>query len=216
MSFNCLLVTHNNIIQCFIERLRPSAQKVRFKNCAILCLSLDLKTNQFKIIMVYNGLLSEEETNKISIDKPYYIKEKTEPSSFVYNEGEIYFKPITGDISSLNILPEDLTRLENKTGKNVINFYIVRHGQAEHNEKKFNPFKCDLWNFSKILHDLNVFESTNNEKGLWNKFQKIDNLQLPTAFRYFYKAALLHFLAFYSLICLLLLSLLGLLAKIKV
>jgi broad specificity phosphatase PhoE len=138
MSFNCLLVTHNNIIQCFIEKLRPSAQKVRFKNCAILCLSLDLETKQFKIELVFNGLLSDKETNKISIDKPYYVKEVFSPNSLGYNEGDILFEPIIGNISLLNILPEDLDRLRNKTEKNVINFYIVRHGQAEHNEKKIN------------------------------------------------------------------------------
>ena len=35
-------------------------------------------------------------------------------------------------------LGQDAT-VNNVNGKNVINFYIVRHGQAEHNEKKFNP-----------------------------------------------------------------------------
>jgi len=151
MSFNCLLVTHNNIIQCFIEKLRPSAQKIRFKNCAILCLSLDLETKQFKIELVFNGLLSDEETNKISIDKPYYVKEVFSPNSLGYNEGDILFEPIIGNISLLNILPEDLANLRNKTEKNMIKFYIVRHGQAEHNVSKIrvNMYDTSVTNIGR-------------------------------------------------------------------
>ena len=151
MSFNCLLVTHNNIIQCFIEKLRPSAQKIRFKNCAILCLSLDLETKQFKIELVFNGLLSDEETNKISIDKPYYVKEVFSPNSLGYNEGDILFEPIIGNISLLNILPEDLANLRNKTEKNMIKFYIVRHGQAEHNVSRLrlNMYDTSITNIGR-------------------------------------------------------------------
>ena len=151
MSFNCLLVTHNNIIQCFIEKLRPAAQKIRFKNCAILCLSLDLETKQFKIELVFNGLLSDEETNKISIDKPYYVKEVFSPNSLGYNEGDILFEPIIGNISLLNILPEDLANLRNKTEKNMIKFYIVRHGQAEHNVSKIrvNMYDTSVTNIGR-------------------------------------------------------------------
>jgi hypothetical protein len=52
------------------------------------------------------------------------------------------FDPIQGNISDktrvLNLLPTDLTVLKEKFKTDTIKFYIVRHGQAEHNEKKWN------------------------------------------------------------------------------
>jgi broad specificity phosphatase PhoE len=150
MSFNCLLVTHNNIIQCFIEKLRPAAiingepQKIRFKNCAILCLSLDLENNQFRIELIFDGLLSNEETKNISPDRPYYV-------TSVIKSGDVLFEPIIGDISLLNILPEDLANLRNKTEKNMIKFYIVRHGQAEHNVSRLrlNMYDTSITNIGR-------------------------------------------------------------------
>ena len=153
--FNCLLATHNNILQCTIDKLIPrqGGVKIRFKNCAILCLTIDLDTTKivqktgitdlgsykFKLELVYNGLLSEEESEKISDEKPYYVKEDI-------NEAEYkFFNPITDFITDdkiLNLLPIDISTLKNKLEADAIRFYIVRHGQAEHNDKNFlNKFK---------------------------------------------------------------------------
>lgn len=137
-SFNCLLVTHNSILQCNIDKLSPRQgnTKIRFMNCAILCLTLDLNTGNFTINLVYNGLLSEEERAKISSKRPYYTNENFQ------NPGYMTFTPINSKITDdnrlLNLLPSDLNVLKTKLGVDKINFYIVRHGQAEHNEKKWN------------------------------------------------------------------------------
>jgi broad specificity phosphatase PhoE len=140
--FNCLLATHNNILQCTIDKLIPrkGGPKIRFKNCAILCLTIDLDSYQFKLELVYDGLLSEEESEKVSEDKPYYIKDNTNEDKYKT------FDPITDFISKdriLNLLPIDISALKNKLEADAIRFYIVRHGQAEHNEKKF--FSTSRW-----------------------------------------------------------------------
>jgi broad specificity phosphatase PhoE len=144
---NCLLITHNNILQCFIEKQRfilgrqNDQRKIRFKNCAILCLTLNLTSGGFTIELVYNGLLSDEENSKVSPQRPYYVTLKTQ----IYQGYEglyVPFDPIEGQISNetraLNLLPIDLDQLKYKFKTDTIKFYIVRHGQAEHNEKKWN------------------------------------------------------------------------------
>ena len=154
--FNCLLATHNNILQCTIDKLMPrqGGPKIRFKNCAILCLTIDLDTAKiveetgiqdlgsykFKLELVYDGLLSVAEDSKRSNDKPYYVKDDS--VGFTDNIGNRTFIPVTDFIGGdriLNLLPKDISALKNKLGIDAIRFYIVRHGQAEHNEKKFNP-----------------------------------------------------------------------------
>jgi hypothetical protein len=135
---------------------RQGGVKIRFKNCAILCLTIDLDTTKivqktgindlgsykfkFKLELVYNGLLSEEESEKVSDKKPYYVKED------INEEKYKTFIPITDFISRdriLNLLPIDISALKNKLEADAIRFYIVRHGQAEHNEKKF--FSRSRW-----------------------------------------------------------------------
>lgn len=141
---NCLLITHNNILQCFIERQRVilgqpnDERKIRFKNCAILCLTLNLTLYNFIIELVYNGQLSEDEEHNVSTRRPYYVTLKPQ----IISEGLVPFETIKGRISdetrALNLLPNDLVQLKDKFKTDTIKFYIVRHGQAEHNEKKWN------------------------------------------------------------------------------
>lgn len=146
-ALNCLLITHNSILQCFIEKqrvilgLQNDERKIRFKNCAILCLTLNLTSYNFTIELVYDGQLSEDENRKVSEERPYYVTLKTQ----IYQGYEglyVPFEPIQGRISDetkvLNLLPNDLDELKTKYNTDIIKFYIVRHGQAEHNEKKWN------------------------------------------------------------------------------
>ena len=117
------LITHNNILQCFIERqrvilgIKNDERKIRFKNCAILCLTLNLTSYNFTIELVYDGQLSEDEERNVSEERPYYVTLKTQ----IYQGYEgLYekFKPIQGNISdktrALNLLPNDLDELKTK------------------------------------------------------------------------------------------------------
>jgi broad specificity phosphatase PhoE len=152
-ALNCLLITHNNILQCFIEKQRfilgqpNDERKIRFKNCAILCMTLNLTLYNFTIELVYDGLLSEDEERNVSEERPYYV---TPTTTIEQRDIALYekFKPIQGNISdktrALNLLPNDLDELKTKYNTDIIKFYIVRHGQAEHNEKKCNMAGCSL------------------------------------------------------------------------
>lgn len=139
---NCLLITHNNILQCFIDKLsNNNGQKTRFKNCAILRLSLNLSDYSFRIELVYDGLLSQEENAKVSLERPYYVGLATQ----IHEDDKghfVPFIPIQGEIKAetktLNLLPIDLDDLRSKFNTGIINFYIARHGQSKHNEKKWN------------------------------------------------------------------------------
>ena len=123
---NCLLITHNNILQCFIDKLsNNNGQKTRFKNCAILRLSLNLSDYSFTIELVYDGLLSREENAKVTLERPYYVGLATQ----IHEDDKGHFmpfNPIRGKISeetkALNLLPIDIDNLKAKFNTDIINF----------------------------------------------------------------------------------------------
>lgn len=151
-----LIASHNNRIQCFIDKFIKTDKQVRFKNCSILRVELKpinaIETN-LNVVMVYEGELDVKEQQK---DKLYYTvpyspqvggdetddckKTNTCPlfpkNLFKKKEKqkgiqEVEFNEISMVLDEqtlqnlLNVKPTDIDR------KNV--FYIVRHGQAEHN-----------------------------------------------------------------------------------
>lgn len=136
-SLNCVLFTHNTALRCFVSKTlmengRSYSKLPRFKNCAILCLTINLQSKYFELKLVYDGELSEKE--QISRERPYYTKEQHIPKA-----GYTYFDPIHGTINDnnrqLNLLPIDLDKLFNKYGIKEVNIYEVRHGQGEHNDE---------------------------------------------------------------------------------
>jgi broad specificity phosphatase PhoE len=135
-SKNYAIITHNNTLQCFIEKIRPTngAIKTRFKNCAILRLTLYLtgdNKGKYGLTLVYDGEINKDEKQP-SGKRPYYTKENAN-----LELGYTYFQPIVGNITDLklNLLPEDLEKLQRKLTVDTINYYIERHGQSEHNKK---------------------------------------------------------------------------------
>ena len=130
-----LIVSHNSRLRCLIKNYNKISETgmpnviFRFKNCAILKLVLKKKlednTVTFKITLEYNGEIDE-----------------TEKKSYIYYEKEMIstWKEITGNITKDNI--NDIG-LDEKIFDKIINnsteyvFYMVRHGQGTHNEKKF-------------------------------------------------------------------------------
>ena len=134
-DYICLIVSHNYRIQCFADKLlsgKTNARKIRFKNTAILRLTIDLEQGTFVLELVHDGELSDKEESEISAARPYYTSIKNN------NDGLVYFGQIDGNINKLNLLPDDLTKLKQKIKSNKLVFYIVRHGQAEHNEPGYN------------------------------------------------------------------------------
>ena len=68
-SLNCILFTHNTTLRCFVSKTlmengRLYSKLPRFKNCAILCLTINLETKKFELKLAYDGVLSEKEEQK--------------------------------------------------------------------------------------------------------------------------------------------------------
>ena len=135
-DYICLIVSHNYRIQCFADKLlsgKTNERKIRFKNTAILRLTIDLEQGTFVLELVHDGELSDKEESEISAARPYYTSINSNN-----NDGLVYFGKIDGKINKFNLLPDDLTKLKQKVKANKLVFYIVRHGQAEHNEPGYN------------------------------------------------------------------------------
>jgi broad specificity phosphatase PhoE len=140
-DYICLIVSHNNRIQCFVDKLlnkMNTDRKIRFRNAAILCLTINLVKHGFELELVYDGELSPKEQKKVSLERPYYTKEVIDSNNSDINDGIETFTKINGDINKLNLLREDMTDLKKKLKSDKLVFYIVRHGQAEHNEPGYN------------------------------------------------------------------------------
>ncbi len=123
-DINSIIVSHNSRIQCLLGNLRTVKSKVRFQNCCVLKMSVD--NNRVTVDLIYSGEISE--SDKRSKDKVYY---STTPNNTKY----VAFEPIDSQYGSA-ALKINYTRALNivtrKTTKYT--FYIVRHGQSQHNE----------------------------------------------------------------------------------
>jgi broad specificity phosphatase PhoE len=124
----CLFVSHNSRIQCLLDNIQPSVEKLRFQNCAIM--ELYLSRNYIHLDLVYSGEITEDEKQDLS--RKYYSTE-ADPEDPTYEASKYRRYPrieFRGNvcipiIRKLKLVPEDLT-------EDYV-FYGVRHGQSEHN-----------------------------------------------------------------------------------
>jgi broad specificity phosphatase PhoE len=137
-SLNCVLFTHNTTLRCFVSKIlieqgKPYSILPLFKNCAILCLTINLKNRTFELKMVYDGTLTPDEMSDKSQKTPYY----TSSNELAQNNFGILFETINGKINDkeLNLLPIDIQTLFNKYNVGEANFYEVKNVLAEHNDK---------------------------------------------------------------------------------
>jgi broad specificity phosphatase PhoE len=120
-----VIVSHNTRIQCLLDSFHRT-EKIRFQNCVILKLEIG---STLKLSMVYSGELSNKERAEVSLNRRYYVKDPQEVS-----EGYVLYNP--------TITVHDFTQIRNSLKlpfalkENYI-FYIVRHGQALHNQKMY-------------------------------------------------------------------------------
>ena len=132
-----IIVSHNSRIQCFLDKINPTKDNVknRFKNGAILKLSLT--KGLLNLQLVYSGYLSEKEQIKLerTNTKIYYVTDEDVNENKGKNIlGEIKYPKLNNTnyievLRKLNLLDGDL-----QDDKEYI-FYIIRHGQAQHNLK---------------------------------------------------------------------------------
>lgn len=130
-----LIVSHNNRIQCLLDKIvsNVSGVKIRFQNCAIL--RFVINNHGYKINLVYPGELSESERRKVSQKKPYYT---TVDSNDRFKPGFIDFPnydfPIFDYAGANDVFYGNLNLKKEDMKNNEFVFYIVRHGQGEHNQ----------------------------------------------------------------------------------
>jgi broad specificity phosphatase PhoE len=123
----CLLVSHNSRIQCLLDNLQPSVGKIRFQNCAIM--ELILGKNYIRLDLVYSGEITENE--KRNLKRKYYSTEVDPSPDYLaqkyrkYNTFEKRGEECNSFIKKLKLNPADL--------EEDFVFYIIRHGQSEHN-----------------------------------------------------------------------------------
>ena len=157
-----LIASHNSRIQCFLDKFKKTEKQIRFKNCAVLRMELtrlNALDTDVTISMVYEGDLEvkEKQKSKMYYTSPHASQFGSDDLNVVYriedctktNTCPSYFKKMFQkkkkqegiqeidftDIKTvmneralqnlLNLKPSDINR-------NYV-FYIVRHGQAEHN-----------------------------------------------------------------------------------
>jgi len=130
-----LICSHNSRIQCLLDKLRQRTIKIRFQNCAVLRMSVTALACSVKL--VYSGELSDNEKLKVSSKRPYY--------AIGVKSGYEFFTPFGFNPNKLGLtIPE---------GKEYV-FYIVRHGQAEHNVKNSMGFSSTMG----MKYDTNLTE----------------------------------------------------------
>lgn len=146
-NINSIIVTHNARLRCLITKffnnssvsgdlnLKTQFKKYRWQNCCVLKLILkpsssSEKSIDFNLYLIHSGEISPDENKS---DYKYWDiedKEQTGPNQNNYRFNR--FNELTGSIDM-----EDLkdTNMEStvKNLKNTFTFYLVRHGQAEHN-----------------------------------------------------------------------------------
>ena len=129
---NILVVSHNGRIRCLIESLAKQTpesnlnklinnnkgKEIRFKNCAILKVTVDSTKDDASIEMVYEG----------SIDKRKEGVYFGNDSAFINKDPNYIDEPFP-----LFTFKKNLLGLNGIDSNNVNNIYIMRHGEATHN-----------------------------------------------------------------------------------
>jgi broad specificity phosphatase PhoE len=152
--YNCLIVSHNNRIQCLLKLLKTlysirnsnHEEKIRFQNGAIIRISLWKQKNRTQpdardyfgqLDLVYSGQLSEIEQRS---RKPYYRVGQNETSgkwrSFVSGKwNDLDFSGMRDPFHKIfgkGQFIELMSKLEGEKYDGLV-FYLMRHGRAWHN-----------------------------------------------------------------------------------
>ena len=161
-----MIGTHNARLRCTLikffnisdqkqdKNLRKLIKKNRLQNCAIL--RLDISNYSFSLDLIYSGEIDPAE-NKI--DYKYWISsseanvdldKKTPSGEPVYYK----FQKLTGTLNDLMILADikkpDKSNRNLKYNENIdYTFFMIRHGQAEHNVWKKGWHKMGKVNINK-------------------------------------------------------------------
>ena len=130
-----VIVSHNSRIQCLLAKIRSLQQRIRFQNCCVL--KIHIYGNNIQVDLIHSGEITESDQKS---SKVFYC---AKGDTRLYNGNK--FKPFTP------IQTNDLSRLGIKVPltRDYV-FYLVRHGQSEHNESKLHiKLDTNLLNYGK-------------------------------------------------------------------
>jgi broad specificity phosphatase PhoE len=130
-----IIVSHNSRIQCLLGKIgigpkkTDNLDKIRFKNCCILKI---LCTEEYiRVELIYSGNISQKDLNDPS--KIFYSNSSrdTDPTKYVR------FEPVTFKMDKRKM------GLQNVSLSHPYVFFLVRHGQSEHNETNTMGLEID-------------------------------------------------------------------------
>ena len=153
MIINSLIISHQARMICFLSKLFPtmngSYRKIRFMNCAIVKISLYYYSNKWNIEgeLVYNGEIGEDEK------KPGYIYFNNNVTQLTSTPQLYQLYPFIAEYDGENLL--DVLKLDPTciNPNNIYNFFIMRHGQAQHNLYSGITKMNSMFNFNTELTD---------------------------------------------------------------
>ena len=135
-----IVVSHQSRILCFFNSFFDTTKFThRFKNNAILCITLDEDEYYNNIIkmtihMIYSGELTKENKDYRKANKPYYVEteEDAKMENIEYNENV----PNNSTVVKFYKFPTTTISLEKNVYKDYTvpcKMYLIRHGEALHN-----------------------------------------------------------------------------------
>lgn len=127
-NLNVLVVTHNSRLRCFLSKIHNGEKILRFKNCAILKIVIELKP--------YKNINKNSNANIHTIT----LIHEGEKGSEISKPDEKYYSAIGSGVLSpkfdtLNYYPVHPTSTTLKEVYSTITLYVVRHAEGVHNPK---------------------------------------------------------------------------------
>uniref|UniRef100_A0A6C0IA55 Uncharacterized protein n=1 Tax=viral metagenome TaxID=1070528 RepID=A0A6C0IA55_9ZZZZ len=151
--YNCLIVSHNNRIQCLVKKIyrligpqncninqqiNSECEKIRFQNAAILKLTIynqgkkdEKQTTYAELTLFYQGELEDAETNT----NPYFVSDIESNIRRPRHFFKVAINSEQDQIQFADFFGQDIFKLLDTIGSGYdgLTFYIVRHGRAWHN-----------------------------------------------------------------------------------
>ena len=158
---NSLIISHQARMLCFLSKLFPNMnggyRKIRFMNCAIVKLSLYYYSNKWNIEgeLVYNGKIGEDEK------KTGYIYFNNSVNRLTPDPQLYQLYPFIAEYDGENVL--EILKINPACIQqgNIYNFFMMRHGQAQHNTYSGIGKLQSIYNFNTELTEEGKIQAKN-------------------------------------------------------
>tara|TARA_B100000575_G_scaffold271117_1_gene252150 strand:+ start:225 stop:1559 length:1335 start_codon:yes stop_codon:yes gene_type:complete len=191
-TYVSIIVTHQNRIRCLIDYLtkdyKDKNQKFDFKikkikNCGIIKLEVSYNNyvhsdnwTNFKMNLIHEGELNDNNgtngTDKKDTDQDKYYKKKNSTNCLfnLFSNNQYFEKNEVNTIKTGKVLEglfpskinDNIIKILNNISRKYI-FYIIRHGEGEHNVKKGfkKKIKNSLTNYDPKLTSKGIQQANN-------------------------------------------------------